>query len=339
MTSLSDLDALIARARGADILAVAKRTGAQLKQIRATGEWASGCPTCGGKDTFSVNTERKLFVCRRGAAGGDVIDLAQHALGLDFAGAIEIITGEEIAEANEVSDKPAKSPTSDDDERRARDLKSAKRIASEVRPLLGTPGERYLRETRCIDTAPIQDSLARADAIGWHSSVYLNEPGGAQQPAHPLHGQRLGCIVGIMTDPVSGRPTGAISRTYIGPDLSKVCKAKTLGAPMGVIRLSADDDVLEGLFLAEGIETALAAMSIGLRPIWSTGSTSPMAKFPVLSGIECLSIVCDHDPNGAGEYAAREVERRWRAAGRQVSILRSERQGDLNDMVRKDSQK
>ena len=329
MTSLSDLDALIARARGADILAVAKRTGAQLKQIRATGEWASGCPMCGGKDTFSVNTERKLFVCRRGAAGGDVIDLAQHALGLDFVGAIENITGEEIAEANEFSDKPAKSPTSDD-ERRARDLKSAKRIASEICPLLGTDGERYLKETRCIDTAAVRDILARVDAIGWHGAGYFNEP------AHALHGQRLGCIVGIMTDAKTAKPTGAISRTYLTPDLTKIGKAKTLGSPVGIVRLNPDDEVLEGLFLAEGIETALAAVSIGLRPTWSTGSTSPMAKFPVLSGIECLSIVCDHDPNGAGEYAAREVERRWRAADRQVSILRSERQGDLNDMVRKD---
>jgi hypothetical protein len=330
--SPSDLDALIARARGADILAVAERTGAQLKQIRATDEWASGCPTCGGKDTFSVNTERKLFVCRRGTAGGDVIDLAQHALGLDFAGAIEFITGEEVAEASEVSDKPAKSPASDD-ERRARDLKSAKRIASEIRPLFSTDGERYLREKRCIDTTAVQDILARADAIGWHDAVYLNEP------AHPLHGQRLGCIVGTMTDPVSARPTGAISRTYLAPDLTKIGKAKTLGSPVGIVRLSPDDEVQEGWFLVEGLETALAAMSIGLRPTWSTGSTSPMAKFPVLSGIEHLSIVCDHDPNGAGEDAAREVERRWRAAGRQVSILRSERNGDLNDMVRKDSQK
>jgi hypothetical protein len=34
-----------------------------------------------------------------------------------------------------------------------------------------------------------------------------------------------------MTDASTAEPTGAISRTYIGPDLTKVGKAKTLGSP------------------------------------------------------------------------------------------------------------
>ena len=254
-------------------------------------------------------------------------------LGLGFVEAVEFITGEERvkAPAGEVSDKAAKSAESDD-EGRARDLKSAKRIASEVRPLLGTPGERYLREIRRIDTAAVQDILARADAIGWHGSVYLNEPGGAQQPAHALHGQRLGCIVGIMTNPASGRPTGAISRTYIGPDLSKVCKAKTLGAPMGVIRLSRDDDVLCGLHLAEGIETGLAACQLGLRPVWALGSAGAIGAFPVLSGVECLTILAEQ-----GEASAKATEacgNRWHSARRKVLVNRSKIGSDLNDALR-----
>jgi hypothetical protein len=107
-----------------------------------------------------------------------------------------------------------------------------------------------------------------------------------------------------------------------------------LGAPAGIVRLSADEDVLEGLHLAEGIETALAAMSIGLRPMWATGSTALMAKFPPLAGIDCLTLIVDHDPNGAGEKAAREAEVRWRAAGREVRLLRSDAPGDLNDVLR-----
>jgi hypothetical protein len=50
--------------------------------------------------------------------------------------------------------------------------------------LLGTDGERYLNETRRIDTTAIQDILARVDAIGWHGAVYFNQPG------HALHAQR-----------------------------------------------------------------------------------------------------------------------------------------------------
>jgi len=325
---------LIEAARAVDIFPLAQRVGARLTRVRALKwKYCGPCPGCGGTDRFALNTELGIFNCR-GFGGGDTIALVQHVLGLNFVEAVEFITGEEQATSatGEVTDKATNLPPSDD-ERHARDLASAKRIASEVGPLLGTPGERYLQETRRIDTGAIQDILARVDAIGWHGAVYFNEP------AHALHGQRLGCIVGIMTDAKTAKWTGAISRTYLAPGLTKIGKAKTLGSPMGIVRLNPDDEVLEGLFLAEGIETALAAMSIGLRPTWSTGSTSPMAKFPVLSGIEHLSVLCDNDPNGAGEDAAREVERRWRAAGRQVSILHSELPGDLNDMIRKDSQK
>jgi hypothetical protein len=201
------------------------------------------------------------------------------------------------------------------------------RIIAELLPIRETNGEGYLREYRRIDTAAIADVLDRTDAIGWHGSVYFN------QPDHPLHGQRLGCIVGIMTDAVTAQPTGAISRTYLDSDGRKVAKAKTLGSPAGIVRLSRDEDVLEGLHLAEGLETALAAMSIGLRPIWSTGSTALMATFPVLSGIECLTLIADHDESGAGEKAARSAESRWRQARREVRILRTDQIGDLNDAI------
>jgi hypothetical protein len=145
---------------------------------------------------------------------------------------------------------------------------------------VGTPGERDLAKVRHIDVSAIRDVLQRTDAIGWHSAVYFNEPG------HELHGQHLGCIVGIMTDPVTAKPTGAFSRTYIGTNLRKVTKAKTLGSPRGIIRLSRDEDVHEGLFLAEGLETALAGMAIRLRPMWAVGDAGMMAAFPLLNGID-----------------------------------------------------
>ena len=63
-----------------------------------------------------------------------------------------------------------------------------------------------------------------------------------------------------MSDPATAKQTGAISRTYIGADLTKIGKAKTLGSPIGIVRLSTDDEVLGGLFLAEGLETALAGL-------------------------------------------------------------------------------
>jgi hypothetical protein len=201
----------------------------------------------------------------------------------------------------------------------------AKQIAFELRPVLGSPGETYLRDARKVVTSAIEDVLERTEAIGWHPAVYFNDPG------HALHGRKLGCIVGVMTDPITAMPTGAISRTYIHEG-RKLGKAKTLGSPAGIIRVSEDAD-LERLHIAEGLETALGAMSIGLRPMWATGSTAIMAKFPVLSGIKALTIIADHDANGAGERAAAEVASRWREAGKEARVWRPKSIGDLNDIL------
>jgi hypothetical protein len=165
------------------------------------------------------------------------------------------------------------------------------------------------------------------DAIGWHASVLFLQPG------HALNGKRLGCIVGRMTDPITAKPTGGISRTYIHEGV-KVCKAKVLG-PSGIVRLTPDADVNGGLFLAEGLETALSAMSKGLRPMWSTGSTPIMSKFPVLDGIESVTVIADHDTGGAGEKAAAEVKRRYRAAGREARVWLSTLPGDFNDVLKR----
>jgi hypothetical protein len=301
------------RARATDILGIAERLRARLR--KSGGEWIGPCPRCGGRDRFAVNPRKGLFNCRGCGVGGDAIDLLRFVTGATFVEAVELI-----------GDRPTPStPANQNDYNPGA---SVRRIVAGLTPILGTIGDRYLRDTRCIDTDALDDILGRTDAIGWNPSVYFNEPG------HPLHGQKLGCIVGIMTDPVTAQTTGAISRTYISSDGKKVCKAKTLGEGGGVVRLSLDEDTLEGLFLAEGLETALAAAALGLKPIWATGSAGTMGKFPVLAGIECLTLFADHDPNGAGERAARKTEARWLAAGREAHVIIRDRTGDLNDALK-----
>jgi putative DNA primase/helicase len=165
--------------------------------------------------------------------------------------------------------------------------------------------------------------------IGAEEEFWKPDP---EKPFHEFHGQRLGAIIAILTDPVTAKPTGSISRTYLRPDLTKIGKAKSL-AGSGIVRLSLDEDVLGGLHLAEGLETALYAMAKGFRPLWSTGSTSLLTSFPVLNGIECLTVLADRDRNEAGERAAKAVAARWREAGREAHILRPrDGLGDLNDI-------
>jgi hypothetical protein len=56
-------------------------------------------------------------------------------------------------------------------------------------------------------------------------------------------------------------------------------------------------------------------------PAWAAGSAGSMRRFPVLAGIETLTILVDNDQSGAGQDAARECSARWTAAGRDVIRL------------------
>jgi putative DNA primase/helicase len=59
-----------------------------------------------------------------------------------------------------------------------------------------------------------------------------------------------------------------------------------------------------------------------------------MAAFPTLLGIEALTLLVDHDANGAGEHAAGQCARRWRDAGKEVIQLMPGELGDFNDLVK-----
>jgi phage/plasmid primase-like uncharacterized protein len=314
--------------------------GHRLKRVG--GELVGPCPVCGGRDRFGVNPRKRVWKCRDGncgEGGNDAISLAMHVAQCDFLAAVELLTGTRPRHATRTPRDPSTSrrrPTqanADEAARNARHLSLAKRLVSEMTPLARTPGEAYLADVRGIDVKAIADVLKRSDAIGWHPEVYFGQPY-PDEPLHEFDGRRLWCIVGVMTDPVTAEPTGGISRTYLDPSTrKKVGKAKSLGVPAGIVRLSPDEDVAEGLCIAEGLETALAGMAIGLVPMWSTGTTSLMRSLPVLPGVGCLTIVADHDANRAGEHAAQELAARYRAAKLEARILRPKALGDLNDAV------
>jgi len=103
----TDIDLFVEEARGISIGDAAVRLGLTFK--RGSGaEHPQPCPACGGKDTFSFNTEKNAWNCRRGGVGGkDAIGMAAHAHGLDlnrrdgFLGACELVTGRAIPDGEE----------------------------------------------------------------------------------------------------------------------------------------------------------------------------------------------------------------------------------------------
>ncbi|WP_395697975.1 toprim domain-containing protein [Methylocella sp.] len=100
------------------------------------------------------------------------------------------------------------------------------------------------------------------------------------------------------------------------------------------IKIDADEDVTMGLTVGEGAETCVAARQLGLRPVWALGSAGAIGAFPVLPGVEALTILEELDDAGANGRAIEACASRWRAAGREVLIVSPLLGGDINDSIK-----
>jgi hypothetical protein len=156
-----------------------------------------------------------------------------------------------------------------------------------------TRGWRYFAEQRGLDLTRLGKL---DDALRWH--------------------RKIGTVVALMTDPTTNKPTG-IHRTILNPDGTK--RERRMLGKAGVIRLSPDEEVLEGIGLTEGIENGLAALLWKFAPVWAAASAWGISSFPLLSGIESLTIFADDDE--AGALATQTCAERWADAGREVRIF------------------
>lgn len=168
-----------------------------------------------------------------------------------------------------------------------------------------SPAGLYLARRGCLLPHPEGD-------LRWHPE--LKHPGGHVGPA----------LVALVTDVHAADRWLTIHRTWIQADGRKAeietPRLLLAGHPKadGVIRLWPDDSVATGLGISEGIETALAAAK-RFTPVWAAIDAGNLGSFPVLGGIEALTIVADHDR--AGINSALNLGRRWRQAGREVFVL------------------
>ena len=218
--------------------------------------------------------------------------------------------------------RPAQSPPEPD---RTAEQRAATALWRASRPIEATDtAGRYLRARGCAMPSPDGD-------LHWSPDV-----------PHPS-GYVGAALVGLITDAVTGEAM-SLHRTWICPDGTKapIERPRLLWPVLpsfGVCRLFDDAEVTTALCIGEGIETALAAALAFGPATWATLSAGNMAKLPVLPGVECITVIADHDrPNRhgrrAGEAAAAEVGRRWRDAGREVRIWISAIEGaDFADVA------
>lgn len=298
------------------------------------------CPACGGKDRFRFDDRQRHgdYYCNQCGAGDlfsltmkvngwsfpETVEAVAHALGLategkrkaDFYAAYQAPLQrredpENIPEPSDRSDK-AERPKRRDRRRRAF------RIWRETVPIQGTLAETYLHN-RGLSLPP------DCDALRFH-------------PKCPVFNEHHPAMIGLFRSARTGLPW-AIHITPLTPDGHRIKRIgkPTLGGSKGcIIKISPDEAVTTGLGLTEGIETALAVLQTGWAPVWAAGNTSLMGSFPILPGIEALSLFADHDGHEAGMKAARKAAERWAAAGRETTIIAPRKVGtDWADMIEK----
>jgi hypothetical protein len=179
------------------------------------------------------------------------------------------------------------------DDSEAQRIEYALTLWDEASSLPKTRGWRYFIEQRGLDLS----KLGRLDhVLRWHAHV--------------------SAVIALMTDAKTNKPTG-IHRIILKPDGTKLGR-RMLGKA-GVIRLSPDEDVTQGLGITEGIENGLAVLVGGWAPVWAAASAWGVSSFPVLDGIESLTIFAD--PDDVGAHAADECAERWIDAGREARIF------------------
>jgi hypothetical protein len=125
----------------------------------------------------------------------------------------------------------------------------------------------------------------------------------------------------------------AVHRTLLSDDGRKLDRRMLGPAGGAAIKIDDDTDVEQGLHISEGFESGLAGRQLGFRPVWALGSASAIGKFPVLSGIDALTIFGETDDAGDNLTNAKACARRWIEAGREAWLLRPNIAGDMNDVV------
>jgi hypothetical protein len=273
-------DALAARCEQVSVALLGRPSSASGRELRF-----------GKRGSFALRRDgakRGCWYDHERGEGGDMLSLLARERGVRLGDAMRIAKRDYLGDAIVASPRRHLAP-------RQAHKSGTKRVAlrmwQEAIALPGTLGERYFLEYRRLDIRGVD----LGHVLRWHG--------------------RCQCVVALMTTAVEHKPTG-IHRTFLNADGGKR-ERKMLG-PAGVVRLSRDDAVTLGLGVTEGIEDGLAVLLSGWTPMWAAGSAGAIRRFPVLAGIDSLTIFADAD--SAGLAAAQECEGRWASVGKEARI-------------------
>ena len=294
------------------------------KGYREGAEWRCGSIAGESGDSLGVHltgTKAGIWCDFSTGQKGDALDLVRQVLGLKMATAtrwslrwLELDHGELPKPETIRSKKRSAEPTTNPDRWR--------KVWEGSRPIADTTAEQYL----C------------------NRGLTFDDPGGSvlrfavrrarKNPVGEL--EYHGALIALLRDFRTGEPCGVIN-IYLQPDgrdRLRDRKGRTVTGRAKDAAVMLDDfaDVTLGLIISEGVETAIALWMADLRPVWALGSAGNLATFPVLGGINAVTIAADADERG--QRAAAAVIDRWSSAGREVLTI-APRSGDWADPAKR----
>ncbi len=278
--------------------------------------------------------------CYESCQGGDILAAIQHAMGLDFVGALDCARdwlgmprrGEQRRDRHRVEPRPAQqSKPVDYDAEQAERSRRAAELAAAAAPIAGTLAEKYLSFHRGILADNWPGTLGFADAATvrqrtgwsrWRWPVLLVKATDA-----------AGAVTGLQC--IALQPDGAAAKHWDGSGRKL---KQSFGALAGfAARLPGDD---RALLLAEGPETALSCWhATGIETWANLGSITkaPLDSVP----IDRLIVVCADDDarNAPSNKPLRDALKRWRGEGRRVVVVKPNAttrgdKSDFNDTLR-----
>jgi putative DNA primase/helicase len=200
--------------------------------------------------------------------------------------------------------------------------------------------ERWRRPWR--QASPITGTLAEVYLKG--RGLDFPDPAGSVLRFAPRHLRKdptgelehSPALLALLRDVKGGEPCGIVN-VYLqadGRDRIRDGKGKTSWGQVrgAAVMLDPFDAPTMGVIIAEGVETAISLHMAELHPVWATAGAGNMSAFPVLAGIEAVTIAADRGE--PGQKAAAACAARWRDAGREAFIITPPDAGDWADARR-----
>jgi putative DNA primase/helicase len=282
--------------------------------VRVGHDWRCNCPRHQGHSlTLADGRDGKLLVkCWGGCEWGDIFP-ELRARGLLGGDPVDI-SPERVDELRRKREAEAKAEI----DRLRRRIAAARDLYRYSKDAAGTPVEAWLRSRGIL--GPIPPALRFLPHCPHRNGRYY--------PA------MVAAVVNVTGEQI------AVHKTFLRPDgsgkadLPKEEQRETCG-PMkgGAVRLAPHRPGVE-LLIAEGIESALAAMQLFDLPAWAALCANGIETLELPREIRSLAIAADFDLSGVGQRAALSARARWISERRSVRILLPPNPGDFNDVLR-----